>query len=458
MGWLEMLFRSGDYRARLLRNLGANVLGQIINAVVQVIGIPIFLYYWGGEMYGEWLLLSTIPSYFAMNDGGFASVGATEMTVLVARDDRAGAVSVFQSVWLLISVFSLTLLGVLAAVVWLSPIDRWLNIATLGHDRAALVTLLLLVQVVMSQQTGLLDAGFRCTGNYALGTTWVNVLRLSEFLLLAGVVVGGGGPVIAAGGTLLVRVAGGGLMWVHFHHLNPWLIFGWRQASLGQIRRLAGPALSFLAFPLGHALRNQGIITSIGAFLGPVAVVTFATTRTLTNLVYQLMAVFNHAVWPEMSAAFGAGDMPRARSLHRHSCRASLWASGSAVAGLVFFGPWIYRSWTRGGAALDVSVFHVLLAVLVANSLWYTSSVVPMAINQHLRTALYYLLGAVLALLLAVILLPRLGLVGAGVALLAIDLVMLCQVLPHSLTLLQDHFLDFALVVLRPPLCLAWRH
>jgi O-antigen/teichoic acid export membrane protein len=450
-----MLLRSGDYRARLVRNLGANVFGQIIGAVIQVIGVPIFLHYWGGQLYGEWLLLSTIPSYFAMNDAGFASVGATEMTVLVARDDRAGAVRVFRSIWLLISVISLTLLCVLAVVVWFAPIDRWLSFAAIGHDQAALTIVLLLVQVAASQQMGILDAGFRCTGNYALGTTWVSAMRLSEFLLIACAVVGGGGPVAAAGMALLARVAGGGLMWGHFRRRNPWLSLGWRQASLGQIRRLAGPAFAFLAFPLGHALRNQGIITSIGFFLGPVAVVTFATARTMTNLVYQLMVVFNHAVWPEMSAAFGEGDLRRARGLHRQSCRASLWASGGAVAGLFLFGAWIYRGWTRGEATLDVPLFHVLLVILVANSLWYTSSIVPIAINRHQRTALCYLLGSGLALLLAILLLPRLGLVGAGVALLAIDAVMLCQVLPMSLVLLQDRFLDFARVVLRPPF--AWR-
>lgn len=457
MRWIATLFRSGDYRARLLRNLGANVCGQIINAVVQVIGIPIFLYYWGEQLYGEWLLLSTIPAYFAMNDVGFASVGATEMTVLVAREDRDGAVGVFQSIWVLISVLSLTLLCLLALVVWLAPIDRWLHITALGRDRTALIVVLLLLQVAASQQTGLLDAGFRCTGDYALGTSWANVLRLSQFVLIAAVVAGGGGPETAAGAALFVRVVGGGLMWGHLRCRSPWLIHGWRQASLGQIRRLAGPAFSFMAFPLGHALRHQGIITTIGVFLGPVAVVTFATARTLTNLIYQLMAVINHAVWPEMSAAFGAGDLQRARGLHRHSCRASLWASSGAVVALFFFGAWLYSIWTRGEVTLDVPLFHVLLAVIIANSVWYTSSVVPMSINRHQRTAVCYLLGTGLALLLAVLLLPRLGLVGAGFALLIIDVVMLCQVLPNSLALLQDRFLDFALVVLCPPLRLAWR-
>jgi O-antigen/teichoic acid export membrane protein len=82
---------------------------------------------------------------------------------------------------------------------------------------------------------------------------------------------------------------------------------------------------------------------------------------------------------------------------------------------------------------------------------------VPMAINRHQRTALWYLAGAGMALLLATWMLPHWGLVGAGSALLAIDVVMLLHVLPHSLTLVQDRFAEFISVVMKPPYRLAWR-
>jgi O-antigen/teichoic acid export membrane protein len=122
---------------------------------------------------------------------------------------------------------------------------------------------------------------------------------------------------------------------------------------------------------------------------------------------------------------------------------------------LFLLGGWIYRIWTHGNVEFHLPLFYVLLIVVVANSLWYTSSMVPMAINRHQRTALWYLAGTVMALALATWTLPRWGLAGAGSALLAIDLVMIFHVVPNSLALLQDRFLDFALVVLRPPL--AWR-
>lgn len=454
-GLFRNLLDNKRYHIRILHNLFANTLAQGVNTFGQLVMVPIFLCFWGKELYGEWLLLSTIPTYFAMNDVGFAGAGATEMTVLVARNERAAALEVFQSIWILISVSSLLLLIALAPVlIWL-PVDSWLNITHLGHWGTTLIILLLLCQTAISQQTGLIQAGFRCEGSAALGVNWSNALRMGELLLMGAVVAGGGQPLMVAVATLFIRLTGTVLMRLHLYHISPWLAFGWRHSRFAQIRRLAGPAFSFMAFPLGYALKNQAIVIVIGRFLGPVGVVAFTTARTLTNAVFQLMGIVHLSVWPEMSAAFGSGDLPLAKSLHRHSCRASFWLSAVSITGLFFLGGWIYRIWTHGEIELHLPLFYALLLVILANSIWYTSSMVPMAINRHQRTAVWFLAGAGMALALATWMLPRLGLVGAGLALLAIDAVMLCQVLPNSLALLQDRFLDFALVVLRPPL--AWR-
>jgi O-antigen/teichoic acid export membrane protein len=445
------------HHIRILHNLGANTLAQIINTFGQLVIVPLFLYFWGKELYGEWILLSTIPAYFAINDVGFAGAGLTEMTVLVARNERAVALEVFQSIWILVSASSLLFLIGIAAILSWAPINDWLNLTHLSHQGSLLITLSLLCQAAVSQQTGLLQAGFRCEGATALGVNWSNVVRMGELLLMAAMVAGGSTPLMVAVAILCIRVVGTVLMRVHLYRICPWLAFGWRHAQFGQVRRLAGPAFAFMAFPLGHALRNQGIVLVIGRFLGPVGVVVFTTTRTMTNAVFQLMGIIHLSVWPEMSAAFGAGDLHLAKGLHRHSCRASFWLSLASAAGLFFLGGWIYRVWTHGNIELHQPLFYVLLVVIIANSLWYTSSMVPMAINRHQRTALWYLAGAGMALLLAIWMLPRWGLAGAGSALLVIDVVMLLHVLPHSLALVQDHFAEFISVVMKPPYRLAWR-
>src|SRR3954454_17866012 len=93
-------------KRRLIAGFGAGTFGRLANVLIQVVGVPIFLLHWGTALYGEWLLLNTIPAYFALSDIGFGSVAGNEMTMLVAAGKKDEALTVFQSVWILTTVMS----------------------------------------------------------------------------------------------------------------------------------------------------------------------------------------------------------------------------------------------------------------------------------------------------------------------------------------------------------------
>lgn len=449
------------YGARVVRNLGAGAASYAITIIVQLASVPIFLKYWGTELYGEWLLLLAVPAYFAMSDVGFGNVAATEMTMLVAAGDRRQALKVFQSTWLLITVVSLVLFLLAAAVVPIIDVGYLFKVFHLKATHFKIihissadvvrVVLLLTAYVLFGQQTLLLGAGYRCEGRNTLGMMWSNVARFVEFAVLAMGVVAGASVVGAAWIMLLVRMMATLVMRFDLRRLAPWIVFGHRHASLEMVRRLAGPAISFMAVPLGFALRNQGVLIVIGVTLGQVAVVSFSTTRTLTNMAFQVMSIVHLAVWPEISAAFGAKDTETARKLHRKACHVAFWMSSAAVIGLLCCGQWGYTIWTRGKVPFDFYLFATLLLVIVVNSLWYASSAVPMATNTHQRTAIFFLLGTCIAVILAWLLTQSFGVVGAAISLLAIDALMLVTVVPHSLRLVGDTWGAYVRAVLSLP-------
>jgi len=158
----------------------------------------------------------------------------------------------------------------------------------------------------------------------------------------------------------------------------------------------------------------------------------------LARVNFQLIGVIKFALWPELSRAFGAGNVSLARRLHRYACQTSLGLSICGGLLLWMFGPFIYRLWIQHSVSFDPTCFHVLLLVVVTNSLWDTSSVVPMSINSHCRIAAMYSGVTVLSLLLAWMLAPSLGIGGAAIALLSTDGWMAGLVLPTALSHVQD--------------------
>ena len=74
-------------RKRLIQGMGANFLGQIINMASRVLLVPLFLTAWGVEVYGEWLILTSIGAYLFLTDLGGQLYIINRLTQAYALED-----------------------------------------------------------------------------------------------------------------------------------------------------------------------------------------------------------------------------------------------------------------------------------------------------------------------------------------------------------------------------------
>jgi O-antigen/teichoic acid export membrane protein len=404
---------------------------------------------WGAAKYGDWLTLSAIPSYLTLTNMGFGDASGSDMTARVARGDRAGALCIFQSCWALLNIISLFVLLAAAALAYLVPWKAFLHLSSLSTSNAVIILLVLAAYVVVDQQNGILESGFRCDGHFATGTLTASILRLGEAAIACAVGVTTGNLVWVAFTYLLVRTIGTLAYAALLYKRVPWLRLGLKNANVNSIKGLMIPALGFMAIPAAHALTFQGFTILVGAVAGPVAVAAFSTLRTLTRCTSQMLTMLANALWPELSRAFGCGDIPLARSLHRGAYQAALAISIGTSAALWIIGPMLYHLWIGKSLLFDSSCFHILLLVAVANSLWSTSSVVAMSTNQHHRLALAYLCSSAASIAIGYVLCLRFGTTGAAVALFMSDAFMSVLVLRESLSQLRDTMRGFLGAVLR---------
>src|SRR5260370_24767798 len=88
---------AGRVRGRLIRGFGATALGPVVTAIIQLGTVPLLLHAWGAAKYGDWLLLSAVPSYLGLSDMGFGTASRTDMTIPVASWCRSGPLRHCQS-------------------------------------------------------------------------------------------------------------------------------------------------------------------------------------------------------------------------------------------------------------------------------------------------------------------------------------------------------------------------
>jgi len=445
---------TGSLRTRFLKGLAANTAGQAANLAIQILSVPLFLFFWGADLYGEWLILFAMPAYLALSDLGFATTAMHRMAMLVSNGKRDEALSVFQTAWTMVTAVSGAIMIAVAVAAIFMPVGDWFQLSRLGGSPAAVILILLGLQFLTTLQTSIFYAGFYCDGQYGLGSLYQTGIRVFEFALLAGAVAAGLGPEAAAAAFIAGRLIGTVAMGRQMRKNLPWLRAGYRHADWNLFREMLRPSLAFMGFPLGNALGIQGVVLVLGASLGPGAVVVFATLRTLTRVVIQATNALSISVRPEISRAYGAEDFDLLRILYRRLSQASTWIGLVSFVVLFFAGPLIMSAWTGGRIGAPNPLFLLLLAVVLVNSWWWGSLSLLYASNRHEGLSLAYIAANLAAILLVQPLAGLFGVAGAAASLLVSEIAIAIYTIVRANALIDESPAAYIGISLSPPLYL----
>ncbi|MEP7098953.1 MAG: hypothetical protein ABI781_00495 [Burkholderiales bacterium] len=400
---------------RILASTGSNAYAQAVTIVIQLVSLPLFLSHWDVATYGQWIALSALPSYLAMADVGMVTAAGNRMTMLIGEGSERLANQVFQSVLVFVLAVcgGAMLLVLAAAALW--PADA----AATFSVRVAVV--LLSAAVVAALVGGLPEAIYKATHRYALGAALASTTRLLEW---AGGLVGlwwFGDFIAVALGALIARVSCTLVMVLHARLTTPAVRWGFADASRAEIRRCAGPAISFMAFPAANALNFQGMTLIVAALLGPSATVVFNTYRTLARVTVQATATFSHALWPEFSRLFGQRDEAALAALYHRSVWLGLALAGGASALVYLSAPGVLQVWSKSQIAFSPTLMGVAMLYAAAAGAWHVSRVLLLATNQHSGLAWPFLTASAVCLPLAWLVAQAFGLIGAMGAMLALE-------------------------------------
>ncbi|MBC8057623.1 MAG: hypothetical protein H7Y61_13695, partial [Rhizobiales bacterium] len=382
-----------------------------------LLSLPIFLAHWDLATYGQWLILSALPSYLAMSDVGMVTAAGNRMTMLAGDGDQGAANRVFQSAL----AFVLGVCGIAMFVV-LAASALW-SFGGAGSTQAAGAITLLSLGVVVGLVGGLPEAVYKATQRYPLGAALANTTRLLEWL---GSLVGlwwFGDFIAVAAGALIPRVLCTGAMAWHAARSTPGFRWGFSQASVAEIRQCAAPALSFMVFPAANALNFQGMTLMAAALFGPAATVVFNTYRTLARVTVQATATFSHALWPEFSRLFGRGDRATLTALFRRSHWLGLALAAGASIAVYLAAPVVLALWSKGQIEFSATLMWAAMVYAAAAGGWHVSRVLLLSTNEHAALAWPYLAASAAGLPLAFALGQAFGLVGLMLSMLALELV-----------------------------------
>ncbi len=425
-------------KKRLAWNLLSTICAQGASSLITFGSIPLFLAFWSKQRYGEWLLVSSVPTYLALAEAGVNTASSNKVSMFVSQGNAREARVSLHTAWGFLLAVSALLLVVSSLGAFLLPWAGILNLSVPDGELRWTIFILSLYTIVTLGGAifgAVYLSAFKGPRIGFLSSVW----RLLEFAATALTVINTTSFIHLALVMLTLRLGVSAMLFWDSRRISPDFRLGLSSFSLAELKSIWRPSLMFMITALGNAIYFQGLTLIVGRQLGPSAVVVFNAVRAMTRAIVQFVSIVKTTIWPEFSYLMGAGDLRRARQLNGLSFEISTVAS-LVLGGLVYISaPLVLEVWTHGRVPFDNLLTLLLLISAVINGIWFSTSGVLMAVNQHERISLAYVAASALSFGLSIVLAAHWGLVGVALCMVLCEALLLplcirdaCRVLEQS--------------------------
>lgn len=372
---------------RLVSGFGANMLGKIWVLLIQLVQVPVLTSAWGSNGYGVWLMIITIPTFIALSDFGLGTAAGVDLTRAVSRGDYVLALRIYQSVWAFLTFVSgvVCLSAIVATYAWLILTERPYVITSGEIDFSSifLTISLCIAYSFFGMQSSIQKVVFQATNKYALGTIINDLWFLGGGIGVLCVGMFKGSMVYASLALLGVQFAGFIVSTLVLCRSEPWARQGWRHADMATIKRLIHPSLAALSLTLANSVGLQGVVLTIGVFLGPATAATFGTCRMLSRIPLQFSGLVVRASLPELIRAREAGDSLLTKQLMRINVGLSVAVVAPMAFLLILIGQNVLSHISHGQLSASWSTFALLGLAATLNACWASLGSLLLAENRQ---------------------------------------------------------------------------
>ncbi len=386
--------------SELKKNLGANSLNSAIIFLYQIISVPVFLKYWGVNLYGEWILLTSFAAYLAISDLGLNTVTSNEFSILFERKEYKKCLVLFNNnLFVIIILFSIVFI-IIGLTEFFFPVARIIGFKMLSNKTVNIGLLIITFNVLMGMISHLFNGIYRSSHAYARGLLIDNIVLIFEYASILILIMIRLNVVFIILFIPVSRTVG--LIYKvldtrqYFSVKINFTYFSWIE-----LKRILGPSIAFLSFPAGNAVIIQGFILLINSLLGSANVVLFSTTRTLINTIKKGTTIMFNSFWPEFSLAYGRGDKKFMKKIYQFFFGINIYYGISAIVILIFFGKEIFLLWTKHQLEFNNILFYLFLLSTLTNFSWFPGSMVLIATNKHVKYAYLYLFSTIAGMIFA---------------------------------------------------------
>lgn len=420
--------RLGNFKEIGYRKIGFRVglsmlFGNGMTIGLQLLMVPILLITWGGSVYGEWVIIFTLPSYIALMDLGIISAANNRMDALCAQGRFMAANRTYIS--------SIVVLVLLSVIVLIVAIGCWIffnetivgMFETLSSDSILIIYFLMIMDSLLTIFFNYHAALYRTINQFHLTVNWQSFGRVMPMLAVCLAASLGGGILIVTQVIIAVRFIFVFALAADLLKRIFWFQKPWMRITRVEVTQLIKSSLGFIALPVSNMLVLHVSTILVALVTSPAGVAAFSTIRTFTRLIPQLVGIIGRALWSEISKSSSNNKNANLPSMYKWISLITVLLTFCIVVCYQFLGPSFYQWWTRSELPFDNVLFLTMIAHAASIALYTSLEVFILARNKAGMYSLFFLASSIGQLVFGwifikdfgVVALPAFGFIGATI-------------------------------------------
>lgn len=416
---------------RLVKALGANFFGQIINLIYRLLLPPLFLKSWGPHIYGEWLILTSFVAYLSLTDMGGSTYINNRLTQLYAQKNIKLFKGILHTGILVFLILPLATFIFFVLAIMVLPIESLLNIKYTEHNKVILILAIFSLQFLFSLPLGILFGVYRAVGFLSRSIMSYNMIQFLQLIF-----------------TIIALIFKQDILTLAILQILPFLIVSFvvfldltkrfpefnlislDDRSIKIAKTFIRPSLQFFYIQISQLLTIQGTMMVVGTLLGSISVIIFSTLRTMSNVMKQLLSMVIQNAMPELTRLDASKNYIGLVDLFRILLRTTLVATTIFFIILHFYGETIFQFWIGKDIPYDQNLMDLFAIFMIQQVIWSAYSSLLMSINRHKTLSVVLVISSITTIILSFYFAHYFQLKGVLVGMIASELLLPFWIVP----------------------------
>jgi O-antigen/teichoic acid export membrane protein len=368
---------------RIVKSIRYGIFFQLISAGNQILLLPIFLYFWGLEKYGVWLVIVVISSWFSLLDFGMGHYLPNKLSKLKNREKIKEYSYILQ---MLVPLFLIkSIIFIIIGVIISYPISYGIisSATEILANNTVQESLAVLFSINIFQSLLNFSALIYVSSNdYHKASYRRNQIAiLNLFLIPVGLYFHADYldiAVIMFVNHLMIEA----LSLVEVFKYYKFGQFKLLKPRVKIIKKYYQESIWFLGVKL-YAIGYQSIpVMLLQMFTSATVVVLFSTHGTLVNTTLQFKQLTDGIVWRESSILFALNKIKSISNLYFFIQKITLYFSLLVSLVVLTYGGEIFLYWLNGEVEFDYLLMGLMLVVALVQIPWTSAETVLLSKNE----------------------------------------------------------------------------